>query len=178
MGKEVVGRKGHDLAGQVYGRLTVVHHAGSDNHGRRLWYCTCSCGGNTYSVSTSLRAGNSTSCGCLQKELARASVTNNATPQTVKHGLSGHPLYKSWARMIDRCENPKNPKFQYWGGRGVSVCPEWRTNFPAFYEWALAHGWSPGLQLDRDNSDKNYSPDNCQWLTSSAHSKKTRAESA
>jgi hypothetical protein len=80
-------------------------------------------------------------------------------------------IYRSWKRMLSRCNNSKSPKYKRYGARGISVCSEWMS-FPAFVVWANANGHQDGLSLDRINNDGNYEPSNCQWITVSANSKK------
>lgn len=98
------------------------------------------------------------SCGCLKAE------------REMDHGgLSGlngghHPLYYVWKDMIRRCYNEKHKAFKRYGGRGITVCPEWLSSFKAFYEWAEAK-WVKGLELDRINNDGNYTTDNCRFIT-------------
>lgn len=67
--------------------------------------------------------------------------------------------------MKYRCTQPKYDKYQYYGKRGISVCPEWTDSFDVFQEWALSHGYEEGLTLDRIDNDRNYEPDNCRWVT-------------
>jgi len=82
----------------------------------------------------------------------------------VWHGMEGTPIYDAWAHMIQRCENPKNKYFAYYGGRGISVCPEWHK-FPAFYR-DMGDRPSPKHSLGRKDNDGNYEPGNCRWETS------------
>lgn len=83
-----------------------------------------------------------------------------------KHGMKYHPLYSVYKSMIERCYKPEYcPNFRRYGARGISVCEEWRENRVKFFDWALSHGWARGLQLDRENNDGNYSPENCRFVT-------------
>ena len=72
-------------------------------------------------------------------------------------------LYSIWHNMKSRCYNPNTEKFKYYGGKGISVCEEWKNNFKAFYDWAVANGYRDDLTIDRINGSKGYSPDNCKW---------------
>lgn len=87
------------------------------------------------------------------------------------HGKTNTRLYTIWKNMKYRCENPHHTTFHNYGGRGISVCEEWKNNFQSFYDWAMANGYSPKLTLDRKDNDGNYCPENCRWAT-----KKTQAQ--
>ncbi len=76
-----------------------------------------------------------------------------------------HPLYIKIYQIYSRCYNPKHDNYKYYGGRGITVCDEWRNNNRAFVVWGLANGWRPGLEIDRIDNDKGYSPDNCHFVT-------------
>lgn len=73
--------------------------------------------------------------------------------------------YRSWYNMLSRCYAKSHEAYPNYGGRGITVCDEWRHNSAAFGRWALSHGWRPGLYLDRIDNDKGYYPENCRWLT-------------
>jgi hypothetical protein len=136
--------------GAQFGRLTVVSKDYS--RGSLHWLCRCSCGKMALCVASNLRTGNTRSCGCLKRELQTS------------HGGADSKLYRVWNCMNQRCFNQKAQKYENWGGRGISVCEEWRT-FAPFQEWALSNGYSEGLTLDRKDNDGNYCPDNCRWST-------------
>jgi hypothetical protein len=145
-----------NVAGQRFGRLTAVNFSHIGANGQAVWNCICDCGGSIALKSTILLCGLSTNCGCLHR-----------------HGARGTRLYRIWGHMIDRCGNPNMHAFHRYGGRGIRVCSEWRNDFPAFRFWALSHGYSDSLTIDRIDADGNYEPKNCQWLNRSEHSKKS-----
>lgn len=74
------------------------------------------------------------------------------------------PWYGSYRSMMDRCYREKSANYSFYGGRGIKVCDEWH-NIKAFGEWAERNGYMPGLSLDRIDANKDYSPDNCRWVT-------------
>jgi hypothetical protein len=82
-----------------------------------------------------------------------------------QHGLRYHPLYQVWAQTKNRCYNKNDKRYKDYGGRGISVCLDWKHNPKVFIEWALTHGWKKGLCIDRINNDGNYKPDNCRFVT-------------
>jgi hypothetical protein len=83
-------------------------------------------------------------------------------------------LKNIWNGMRQRCLNPKQKAFPYYGGRGISICQEWLNDFEAFESWALANGYKAGLTLDRRENDSNYLPSNCRFVDWSTQMKNRR----
>lgn len=155
-----------DLTNQRFERLSVIKEAAKNKHGNIMWECLCDCGNKVNIAGSHLRAGNTKSCGCYNRELT--------IERNTKHGLRYHPIYPVWKDMISRCYNPAEKCYESYGGRGIIVCPEWRNTPKQFLLWAETHGWQKNLQIDRRNNNKGYSPDNCRFVTPSENTLNTR----
>lgn len=150
--------------GDRFGRLTVVSPAEYTLNGRR-WNCRCDCGSERVVLGHSLRRGATTSCGCYQRERsAQVCLERNRlrNPTVVTHGRSKTPEYRAWQKMKERCLKPSDKRYADYGGRGISVCPEWHSDFAAFYA-SVGTRPSPRHSLDRIDNDKGYEPGNCRW---------------
>lgn len=158
-----------DLSGAEFGNLIVLHRA--PNHetpcGQAVtsWVCKCKCGKEITVTSQNLRRGHTKSCGCLipQHNLKHGDCVN--------HTISR--LYNIWAGMKARCYNTHNPRYEYYGKRGIKVCNGW-LSFESFRRWALCNGYSDDLTIDRIDNDGDYAPGNCRWTTQKVQSNNSR----
>lgn len=156
-------RKRLNLVGQKFGRLTILSFSYVSNHGDGYWNCICDCGKERTVMGSNLKAGNTKSCGCLQKE-------RSGMPP--KHGMSKTSIHSSWRGMAQRCYNPKNNNYHRYGGRGIKVCKRWLNSFTNFYK---DMGEKPeNKTLDRINNNGNYTPKNCKWSTAIEQQNNTR----
>lgn len=89
----------------------------------------------------------------------------NSGTWLTKHGGYKTRLYQVWCGIKQRCYWPMHISWKDYGGKGITMCAEWRDSFAAFRDWAVAAGYIVGLVIDRKENSQGYSPDNCRWAT-------------
>lgn len=151
-------RKIQNLTGEKFGRLTVLGLDTVKESRKTYWMCQCECGNIKSCRADSLKCGAITSCGCKKKEQDKVNLTANHS-----HKQSGTRLYYIWQGVKSRCYNVNDSRYANYGGRGIKVCEEWKSDFSNFFQWASESGYSDLLTIDRINVDGDYEPCNCRW---------------
>ena len=145
--------------GDMIGYFKYLGESESNKENKcRKVHCECTKCGNEYDILVS---------NLIRHKHGMCKSCNNKVYGKV-NGLSSHPLYGVLKDMHCRCEYPKHHKYSNYGGRGITVCDEWADTAEGiqnFVTWSEEHGYKQGLQLDRFDNDKGYSPDNCRWVT-------------
>jgi hypothetical protein len=182
-----------DIAGQRFGRFTVLSFVEINERHKAVWWCRCDCGTAKRVVGSELTFGKTISCGCWRREktadAARArtqaaaghhwnqGIVRSAEYRAMRrarattHGMTHTREYSSWTSMLQRCTNPNDPSFANYGGRGITVCDRWRR-FENFYEdmgpRPLKHS------MDRIDNSLGYFKENCRWAPDSVQAANKR----
>ena len=149
--------------------LGMVFATEKSKQKRRFGLYKCGFCGNEFRTQiNSVKNGDTKSCGCYNIKRLRE--------RFIKHGLYKSKLYRIWRNIKDRVLNPKKERYINYGGRGITICEEWKNDFMSFYIWAMENGYSDELSIDRIDNDGNYCPENCRWTTPTIQSRNQRIQ--
>jgi len=161
-----------DLIGQKFERLLVIQRVKNNKYGCSQWLCRCDCGKEKIILGNNLIRNITKSCGCLQKERATIGSKIHNTIHGHAKNSQRSKTYVAWHDMLQRCNNPKDEIYKYYGGRGIKVCNRW-LEFKNFLEDI---GEIPkNLSLDRIDNHGNYSLENCKLSTMKEQSRNKRS---
>lgn len=153
-----------DMTGVRYGRLLGVAFSHRSRHGHAYWLFRCDCGREATIAGGNVRAGNTTSCGCLHREISALRLTVHGHRAGRRQG----PTYRAWQAMNDSCTNPRSPGWGRCGAKGAGVCAAWRSDYPRFL---LDMGERPaGAVLARLSPWDDFDPQTCFWSARSSKS--------
>lgn len=156
-----------DYTGEKFGKLTVLKNI--TKNGKDAFLCRCDCGNEREVFKYNLLRGNTKSCGCFTREFVRQTIRDperqKIKRRKTKHGESTTSLYRILNSIKQICYNPNNIQYKKYGALGIKVCNEWCSSYINFRNWAINAGYEKDLTLSRIDDTKDFSPENCKWIT-------------
>lgn len=151
-----------NFIGKKYGNLTILSEDKEISliKKRRYVKSICDCGNIKSRCFSKIKNGYITKC---------------ANCKLKTHGEYKSLLYFRWQNIKNRCFNKNYHQWELYGGRGITMCNEWKNDYTKFRDWALVNGYKPELQIDRTNNNGNYEPNNCRWVTAKKNSNNRRS---
>lgn len=154
-----------DRTGKRFGMLVVIRRDPAQRGKDVRWVCQCDCGKIVSVIGRHIKTAESTNCGC---------ENNKRTGSRFRtHGQSNTMLYSIWRNMLNRCYYKRHKQYSDYGGRGITVCDRWKTNFATF---AIDMGSPPSSRhtIERKDNMTGYCPSNCEWATRTAQGRNKR----
>lgn len=148
-----------DIVGKKFGSLTVTDkykQTGELPNRKTSWLCVCDCGNEVWVDRNALKRRKTEFCNKCRES-----------------GVRNEKLYHIYHGIKQRCYNPNNPRYECYGGKGVAMCDEWLLGgYDVFKKWAISNGYKDGLSIDRLDSNGDYTPSNCEWVTLSENARR------
>jgi len=150
------------MEGLKFGRLLIITDNMSKelSKGGRYITCRCDCGTIVHIKRSNVISGNTSSCGCYQREKRK------------KHGLYNTSIYNIYRSLLQRCNNPNSKDYSNYGGRGIRHSEKWAT-VEGFID-DMCESYEEGLSLERIDVNGNYCKENCTWIPKNEQQKNTR----
>jgi hypothetical protein len=152
--------------GEVHGIYTIVDVLSEKNkNGAYIYKGVCNkCGFVKFATYSDFHAPTSITTICQHLRMDGSYIT--------RCKMDNKRIRHTFNEMMLRCYSENSPDYKWYGGKGIGICQEWRDNPKLFEEWSLTHGYDDDLTIDRIDGNKDYCPDNCQWISREENSRK------
>jgi len=154
-----------DIVGYKFNLYEVIKYLGLSKKREHTWICQCKCGKKrAMGINVIFKRPPKGCISCGKKGISKGNKF------ALKHGYTSskepnHALYQMRNRIMTRCYNSKKADYPYYQGKGITVYQEWNEDPASFIIWGINNGWEDGLTIDRIDSNKNYDPTNCRFVT-------------